>query len=253
MIDVNACAGNWVFRILPESSPESLYQKLKAEGIENAFVSSIEGIFFDEPQLANEKLFSEIKDLPFFLPVAVLNPKLANWKKSLKVCCENYNIRAIKLYPNYHLYNLDDDHAQRLITLAGERDLTVIVQLRVQDTRAQNPLCLVPDVDVASVIKVADKIKGTRFVIGGIKYNEAQSMAKQITELDNVWIDISNVEYMDVLRRLINLYGTRQILFGTHAPFFVIRSAVLKLKEACLTEQEHKSITIYNAIEALHL
>ena len=253
MIDVNACAGNWVFRILPESSPESLYQKLKAEGIDNAFVSSIEGIFFDEPQLANEKLFSEIKDLPFFLLVAVLNPKLANWEKSLKVCCENYNIRAIKLYPNYHLYNLDDDHAQRLITLSGERDLTVIVQLRVQDTRAQNPLCLVPDVDVASVIKVADKIKGTRFVIGGIKYNEAQSMAKQITELDNVWIDLSNVEYMDVLRRLINLYGTRQILFGTHAPFFVIKSAILKLKEACLTKQEHESITKYNAIEAFRL
>jgi len=251
MIDVNACAGNWVFRPLPESSPESLHQRLMAEGIDKAFVSPIEGIFYDEPQLANEKLFSELN--PFFLPVAVLNPKLANWEKSLKVCCESYNIQAIKLYPNYHLYNLNDDHAQRRITSAGENDITVIVQLRVQDTRAQNPLCLVPDVDIATVIKVAGKINGTRFVIGGIKWNEAQSMAKQIIELDNVWIDISNVEYIDVLRRLINLYGTRQILFGTHAPFFAIKSAILKLKEACLTEQERNSITKLNAIEAFNL
>jgi hypothetical protein len=250
MIDVNTCAGNWVFRPLSESSPESLYKRLKAEGIDKAFVSPIEGIFYDEPQLANEKLFGELKNLPFFLPVAVLNPKLANWEKSLNSCC-NYNIRAIKLYPNYHRYNLDDNDAIRLITSAGERDITIIVQLRVQDTRAQNPLCIVSDVDIANVIKAAGMMK-TRFVIGGIKWNEAQNMTKQ-TNLPNVWMEISNIEYVDVLRRLINLYGTNQILFGTHAPFFVIRSAILKLKEACLTEHEHNSITNLNAIEAFHL
>ena len=65
--------------------------------------------------------------------------------------------------------------------------------------------------------------------------------------LSNVWIDISHVEYTDGLRLLIRRYGTGQLLFGTHAPFFVVRSAILKLKEADLSEEEHAAIVRDNA------
>lgn len=109
MIDVNTYIGNWVFRPLPNSSLEGLYNSLTADGIQKALVSSIEGIFYDRPQIANEMLFRQIEQYPLFLPVAVLNPSLSNWERNFNKCCDRHDIKAVKLHPNYHRYNLNDD------------------------------------------------------------------------------------------------------------------------------------------------
>lgn len=253
MIDVNAYIGNWVFRPLPNTSPKGLSDCLMANGIQKAFVSSIEAIFYDEPHLANEILFSQIDDFPNFLPVPVINPNLANWDKKLNKYHKLHKIKAIKLHPNYHLYKLNDNNVRELLISAGEKNITVIIQMRIQDVRSQNPICVVQDVDISSVIETAETIKETRFIFGGIKWNEVQVMADRIKALCNVWIDISNIEYVNVLRRLINVFGTNRILFGTHSPFFEVKSAILKLKEASLTKEEFESITILNTKKAFSL
>lgn len=247
MIDVSAYTGNWPFRPLPGSTPEDLLALLDGEGVEQALVSSIEGIFYDEPQLANEELYEVLPGLPELMPVAVLNPRLSNWQRNLDICCEKYHVRAVKLYPNYHRYALGGNDARSFLEAAGERGIPVIVQLRVQDARAHSPLMSVPDVDVMDAITVARAYPGTKLVIGAIRWPEAQSKANEIMELPNVWMDISHVEYTDGLHRLIEVYGIRQLLFGTHAPFFVVRSAILKLREADLSEEEWDAITEDNA------
>jgi len=251
MIDINACAGNWVFRQLPFSSPIELHKEMDKGGINKALISSIEGIFYDDPQLANEGLFNTLKAFPSLIPVAVLNPKMKNWEKNLNICVDKYNIKAIKLYPNYHQYNISD--AKDLLDQIGKMDIPVIVQLRVQDVRAQNPICIVPDVNIAEVINIAKELQKTRFIFGGIKWQEAQSMSKQIDELPNIWLDISNIEYVDVLRKLMRIYDIKRLLFGTHAPFFVIKSAILKVMEAELSESEFNKITETNAINVFKL
>ena len=247
VIDVNAYAGNWPFRPLSVSTPEELRALLSAEGIGKALVSPIEGIFYDEPQQANEKLCESLRDFPDFMPVAVLNPKLSNWQRNLDACCEKYRVRAVKLYPNYHHYDLTGDEASPLLKAAGEMGLPIIIQMRVQDARAQSLLGAAPDVSIVDAINAARAHPDTRFVIGSIRHGEAHGKADEIMSLPNVWIEISNAEYTDGLRLLIRRYGTKQLLFGTHAPFFVVRSAILKLKEAELSEEEHAAITQDNA------
>ena len=116
--------------------------------------------------------------------------------------------------------------------------------------RAQKPSGIVSDLNVAEAINAARSCPDTRFVMGGIRWGEATSKAKEIMALPNLWIDISQIEYTDCLRRLIQIYGTRQLLLGTHSPFFVARSAILKLQEAELSEEERKAITSGNALEA---
>lgn len=247
MIDVNTYMGNWPFRPLPGATPKDLLALLKNEGIEKALVSPIEGIFYDEPQLANEKLCKALGDFPDLEPVAVLNPKLPNWRKNLDVCCEKYRVRALKLHPNYHHYDIND--AGELLKATGERDIPIIIQLRVQDMRAQNPAGEAADVNISGVINAARSCPDTRFVIGGIRWGEATGRAKEIMALPNLWIDISQIEYTDCLRRIIQIYGTKQLLFGSHAPFFVVRSAILKLQEAELSEEERKAIVSGNTHE----
>jgi hypothetical protein len=247
MMDVNAYIGNWPFRPLPAITPEELLNLLNAEGIGQALVSPIEGIFYDEPQIANDSLYSALQNYFYLALVAVLNPALSSWRRSLEKCHEKYHVPAIKLHPNYHQYSLDSESSDSLLKAAGERDIPVTVQLRVQDVRAQNPLGRADDVNVADAIQAAKTHPETKIIIGGIRWGEAQNKSKEILDQKNLWLDISNIEYTDGLRKIIDVYGTKQLLFGTHAPFFVVRSAILKLKEADLSEEEYKAITSLNA------
>jgi predicted TIM-barrel fold metal-dependent hydrolase len=247
MIDINTFIGHWPFRRLPATTPDELRNLLQVHGIERAFVSPIEGIFYEEPQIANEMLASQLDGGPELLQVAVLNPTLANWERSLRQCCEKYHIAAVKLHPNYHTYRLEDSHARDLLSAVGEVGLPVIIQLRVNDTRSHHPLMQVPDVPVADVIAVVEKTQKVNIVLGGIKWGEAQGNAAKITALPNLWLDISQMETMDGLRRMIDSCGTEKLLFGTHAPFFYVRSAIIKLDEAQLSANERECITKQNS------
>ncbi|MFQ6041300.1 MAG: amidohydrolase family protein [Candidatus Poribacteria bacterium] len=247
MIDINTFIGHCPFRRLPATTPDELWDLLKVYGIERALVSPIEGIFYEEPQIANEMLASQLDDRDELLQVAVLNPTLANWERSLRQCYEKYHIAAVKLHPNYHTYRLEDSPARDLLSAVGDMRLPVIVQLRVNDTRSHHPLMQVPDVPVADVIAAAGKTQQVKIVLGGIKWGEAQGNAAKITALPNLWLDISQMETMDGLRRLIDACGTERLLFGTHAPFFYIRSAIIKLDEAQLSDEERERITRRNS------
>ena len=253
MIDISVFTGNFPFRRLAVTKPDELQDMLKSENIDCAFVSPIEGVFYEEPQIANEELFTQLRDTSMFVCVAVLNPTLANWQKSLNRCCEQYRISAVKLHPNYHCYNLTDIAARNLIKATGEAGLPVIVQLRIQDTRSHHPLMQVPDVSVTDVIEVAKALPEVKIVLGGIKWTEATAQAANIKALPNVWFDISHIEIVDGLRRLMDVYGTERILFGTHAPFFYVRSAIIKLDEAQLSTEERERITRRNVEELLEI
>jgi predicted TIM-barrel fold metal-dependent hydrolase len=181
----------------------------------------------------------------------VLNPTLANWERSLRQCCEKYHIAAVKLHSNYHMYRLEDSPARDLLSAVGEVGLPVIIQLRVNDTRSHHPLMQVPDVPVADVIAVAEKTQQVNIVLGGIKWGEAQGNTAKITALPNLWLDISQMETMDGLRRMIDACGTERLLFGTHAPFFYVRSAIIKLDEAQLSAEERECITKRNGEKVL--
>jgi len=140
-----------------------------------------------------------------------------------------------------------------VIKAVGEAGLFVIVQLRIQDMRSHHPLMQVPDVRVTDIIEVAGALPQVNIVLGGIKWAEATSQATNIKALPNLWLDISHIETVDALRRLIDVYGTERILFGTHAPFFYVRSAIIKLNEAQLSAEERDRITRRNAEKLLNL
>ena len=245
IIDINTFIGHWQFRHLPAATPAELWTLLNNFDIDRALVSPIEGIFYEDPQIANEALASQLNNHSGLLHAAVLNPTLANWQRSLRQCCEDYHIRAVKLHPNYHTYKLEDTAAREMIAAVGSENLPVIIQLRVQDVRSHHPLMQVPDVKVADAIAAASALPKVNIVLGGIKWGEANTA--EIKTLPNLWLDISQMETMDGLRRIIDSCGPERLLFGTHAPFFYIRSTIIKLDEAQLSDEERECITRRNA------
>ncbi|HEX2999093.1 MAG TPA: hypothetical protein VHR86_02495, partial [Armatimonadota bacterium] len=155
MIDINAYAGPWPFRVLPAVAPAEVEELLQDAGIARALVSPLEALFLEDPQIANERLASRLQPEGNLLFCAVINPLLANWRHSLRDAQENLGACAVKLHPNYHRIPLDSEAMHALLVAAGELHLPVIVQLRMQDMRAQHPLCLIPDTPVEAVLAAA--------------------------------------------------------------------------------------------------
>ena len=62
-----------------------------------------------------------------------------------------------------------------------------------------------------------------------------------------VWFEISLLESVGGLAKLVAQMPVKQILFGSHAPLFYFESALLKLKESPLTDAQLQAIREENA------
>ena len=64
MIDSNAYVGEWPFRRLPCSQPDTLLRKMDALGIEKAVVSRLENVFFKDLLVGNRELHKIVQTHP---------------------------------------------------------------------------------------------------------------------------------------------------------------------------------------------
>jgi predicted TIM-barrel fold metal-dependent hydrolase len=174
---------------------------------------------------ANGPLIEEIEGDEFFVPVAVINPGLAAWKRDLQTCLLDWKARGVKIFPNYHEYEMKDECVFQLAGLASEADVPLCVQIRMMDERAHHPLMKVPSVPAASVVDFAMHHPGTRFLVCGALPGEVALFAKA----ENVWVVISFIEGELALRRAVNGVGRQRVVFGSHSPLHYLEVEVAKL------------------------
>jgi len=245
MIDAAAFTGSWPWRPVGMTARE-LASHLGKHGISRALVTPLEGIFWDDPQLANERLIESAEGLPLRLVPAV-DPTFPSWRRDLETCLNRYGTRALRIFPSYRGFAVDHPASLELLELAGREGLTVIVQLRMLDARGHNRLASYPDVSLSAVLGVAALFPSTRIVLGGARAGEIRAASGALAQGGNVSVETSAVESMDAIGELIGAIGAGRVLFGTHTPLFTTRSALLKLEEAHLLPQESFAVTEGNA------
>lgn len=240
-VDVNAYLGEYPFRPILYRSAQELVEQMKRYRISQAWVSSIRAIFEDDPRESNRELLNELARYPQLKPVAVINPAMANWRRAFEEAVRS-GIHAIKLHPNYHRYALSSSRASELLNEAGRVEMPVIIQLRIQDERTQNPAMIVGDSDVDRAIEAAKDAPRTKVILGGVKWSELVRIASAVRSSPNLWIDISSLERVDELREAVKMVGSEKLLFGTHAPFYYIASAVFKVEMSNISEAKRMEI-----------
>lgn len=244
LVDVNVYLSRWPFRRLPDDEPTALADKLRSQGVVQAWAGSLDALLHRDLGAVNRRLAAECRAAGegFLLPFGAVNPRLPDWEEDLRRCHEEYGMPGIRLHPNYHGYKLDDPLVPKLLAAAAERKLIVQLAVTMEDERTQHPLVQVPHVDLAPLAGIVTRVPGLRLVLLNAFRSLRPEVRDQLIAAGEVYFEIATLEAIGGVEKLAGQIDGGRILFGSYAPVFYFEAALLKLQESELGQMQLKSI-----------
>lgn len=240
IFDVNAWLGVWPFRSLRDNTPDSLTARLDRSGIAVAAVSQIEAIFHRNAQPANERLAEAVRRYSGRLvPMATINPTYPAWEDDLQECHERLAMKGVRLFPQYHYYEIDGPEGRRVAEACAERGLVLSVPFRMEDIRERHWLDPGKTVDLARIANLVAAVpKATVIIPNGRGFVISPLWGREELRERPWYVDLSLTEIHYVLHRdlarkreladFIEQGGSKHLLFGTHLPFSYAGPALVK-------------------------
>jgi predicted TIM-barrel fold metal-dependent hydrolase len=154
---------------------------------------------------------------------------------------------GIRLHPNYHGYRLDDPAFARLLENAAERRLVVQIAVRMEDERTHHPLMQVPAVDLSLLPAVLARVPNVRVQVLNAAFNPRDETPLVLARTGKVSFDFANVESVGGLAKMLQRIGPEHVVFGSHFPLFYPESALFKIRESAVKDDELNAIQQRNA------
>jgi predicted TIM-barrel fold metal-dependent hydrolase len=246
-VDTNVNLFQWPCRRLPLDRTEALVEKLRQHGFAEAWAGSFEGILHRDIGGVNERLTAECERIGGGLlkPFGTINPTLPDWEEDVRRCHEKHGMRGIRLHPNYHGYTLKDPNFARLLALATERNLLVQIAVLMEDTRTHIELMRVADVDVMPLADLMPKNPRARVLLLN-SGKVLQKLPEKLAATKGLYYDTARIEGSGEVGRLAKTLPPGSLVFGTHAPFFIFESALIKMDEAGLGLEDVRALLVRN-------
>ncbi|MCC6539816.1 MAG: amidohydrolase family protein [Bryobacterales bacterium] len=244
IIDTNVTLSRWPFRRLAGDETPDLVARLRKAGITQAWAGSFDALLHRDIAAVNERLAAECRrhGAGLLFAFGTVNPALPDWQEDLRRCIEVHKMRGLRLYPNYHGYALTHPAFAELLQLAAARGILVQIAAATEDTRTQHPLVRVPVVDLTPLLALAQAAPSVRIqllnwwpALRGDKLTPFRATA-------SISFDIAMVEGVEGIPRLLQSLPAERLAFGSHAPFFVLDAALLKMREGGLPARQAQQI-----------
>ncbi len=251
IIDCNAHLGYWPFRDVKNSQPDEFVALMDGCGVTQACVAPFQGILYNDVRPANDWLAEHIQ--PYgdrLIPNATINPNFPLWEKDLEEAVA-MGFSGVRLYPDYHSYELGDGCLSDLMAAVDAAGLSVGIHARMYDMRLHHPRCIVPAAEVGDAGKLAARFPGVPIILCNLKTAEINGVTEDVKALSNLYVEISNLEGPGGVAKLAATVGAEKVLFGTHAPYQYMDSSLLKMQEAELSEDDAAAIFYGNMVKIL--
>ncbi len=249
LIDVNTYLSRWLLRRLPSEDTADLVSKLRRHGVVQTWVGSVDGLLHRDMAAVNARLADECRrhGEGLLVPFGSVNPKLPDWQDDLRRCVEEHHMPGIRLHPNYHGYTLDDPDFAKLLRLAAERGLIVQLALIMEDERTMHPLLRVEPTSVTGLLGLLKQTPGLRLVLlNSQRVLRGRALADLIAA-GEVYIEIAMLEGVGGVTNLLTQAPLNRVLFGSYTPLFYFESALLKLQESPLSDEQLGAIRCASA------
>jgi len=257
IIDTNVNLFNWPFRALKYRDTRALAAKLKKHRIIEAWAGSFEALLSKDMNGVNTRLADECRTQGpgFLIPFGSVNLAWPDWQEDVRRCHEVHKMPGIRIYPGYQPFDLDHPAMESLVRMIAERGLILQVVFGMEDPRVHHPIINVGPVTFAPLLQAVQSTPNAKLELlhfSGSSQGEDLSLFMAKT---NTVMDISRLEGNGAVGRMI---GTVQglpsarvpvdrIVFGSHAPYFPVETAILKLIESPLDAQQLQAIMQGNA------
>lgn len=251
LIDVNAYIGHWPFRQLRITTAEGLVREMDRQGIDRAVAANLHGVFYQNVQPANEELAEAAR--PFgdrLIPFATLNPAYPGWEEDLRRC-EGLGLRGLRLYPQYHGYQLAGEAALALVDAAARLGWAVQAPMRLVDRRGRHPMDLGEDLSPANY----EAAIGARPNVHWMILAAAGLDGRRLPPEANYAVEISRLTAVlrRDIQRLLEGVGPRRVVWGTGMPLNMAAPALLRLQALDVEAEVKERIAWRNAAEMLGL
>jgi len=259
LLDINAYVGHWPFKQLQYNTCSKLLDRMNKFGVDISVISNINGIFYKNTQSANEELFYELKSDSRFedriIPFAVINPIYAGWRDDLEICITKMGMKGLRLYPQYHDYEMSDPSLIELVKLARDRGLPVAFDIRMVDSRQRSwmdiPLfdynavvktdIILKEWTLRNIIPILKEVPDAKYII----VNLANSISLPEEEMElilkaDILFDTSgrSIRGDDSLSELLKRFGKNRFAFGTHSPFLDYLTGRLRIESLSQDEAD---------------
>jgi predicted TIM-barrel fold metal-dependent hydrolase len=202
-------------------------------GVDVSVVSSMNAIFYKNTQSGNEELINEIKSskkfASRFIPFAVLNPVYANWQADLQTCIQ-MGMKGIKLYPQYHDYDVTEQPVIDLVKTARDKGLVIAFTVKMVDSRARSWMDVPVEWPLKNFFPLMHIVPDAKYMLLNISTGfsaEAKDIA--LMKKNNFLIDTSG-RNLQKMKPLMDLYGVGRFAFGTHSPVFDYLTSMLRIE-----------------------
>ncbi len=253
LIDTNVSLGHWPLRRLPADEPERLVSKLRAHGVTQAWAGSFDSLLHKDLASANARLAEMCRrhGRGLLIPFGSVDPSSPDWEEELRRCAGIHRMPGIRLFPNYHGYQLDDPAFARLLAAAAELGLLVQLALVMEDERMMHPLLRVEPVATQPLADLVRTVPTLQLqLVNALRALRAKPLL-DLVATGRVSVEISMLEGVGGVENLLRQIPADRVLFGSHAPLFYFESAALKLQESDLTATQLQSIRAGNARQLL--
>jgi uncharacterized protein len=249
LIDVNVNLGRWPLRRVRGDDTSTLATLLGKQGVVQAWAGSFDGLLHKDIGAVNTRLADECRrhGRGLLVPFGSINPKLPDWEEEVRRCADEHRMPGIRLHPNYHGYKLDDPDFARLLRLATERRLIVQLVLVMEDERMMNRWLRVEPVDTSPLVNLVKQTLGLRLVLlNALKTLRGKPLI-ELVSAGQVFVEISMLEGVGGVEKLLTQIPVGRVLFGSYAPLFYFESSLLKLQESPLNAEQLRAIRYNNA------
>lgn len=261
IVDTNVNLFRWPFRRLKYDDTRSLVAKLKKHRVVEAWAGSFEALLHKDMAGVNERLAHECATHGAGLLRAFgsVNLAWADWEDDVRRCHEVHRMPGLRIFPGYQPFDLSHADLKRLVRHVQDRSLLLQIVFQMEDPRVHHPLINLPNIDARPLVAALKEAPEAKVELLHFTGNVQGSDLRDLVTNTNVSIDISRWESNGMVGKMIGAapggraarVPVERVLFGSHAPYFPVETAILKLVESPLNETQLHAIIHRNARKLL--
>ena len=246
IVDVNAFLGPWPFRRLTYSGVEGIERLMERSGVSHALVSPLESLFFGDNLAANAAIL-KLAGTRSLIPIVAINPLLPDATELLGEVADHRAIRGLKLHPGYHGYELGDGSAALAFDFAEERDLPVMIPVRVQDERLHPRSAMVSPTSPKVLAEVARLYRRVKILVCNARSDELTEVLDSGGSWGNLYAVVSWAQMEGFVASAVGKYGPGRLMWGSNMPLQYPEPTLEQIRKADIEAGEKRRILAENA------